>query len=242
MISRQLFAFFLFIVVEAQAFSSCVPARMSIILRNNKLLSTINNDFVNEMIFSEEIPLHYRKAILSLQQDIEKERKALKEKEVEIERALKEVEKALKEKEIERAEKTEVVNILSRMNQENTMLAPRAIIEYVESFVMPAYKIVGNSRKEKWKVFFTNSTIGANIYNCILESNPLWKKTPTDIAERMHNMYQYSSDYHHQSSLQIQETKELNLQAKLLLQSYNVILCIAKHCEITLFDLNDNNN
>jgi hypothetical protein len=154
--------------------------------------------------------------------------------EAQIEKAQKETAYARLETADARRETADAIETLQKLSIENSLLAPRAVIEFVEIFVIAkAYNISG-SREQKWEAFFRDTDIGRNILRCVSEENPLWEKDPKRLAGRVKSIYSYSSDYYHQTSLEIQETKRLEVSGKLLKQTLNFINCVAKNCELKL--------
>jgi hypothetical protein len=153
---------------------------------------------------------------------------AQKDKETEIEKAKKE--KAIVEKEL-----VESITLINTLNRENSLMAPRAVIEFVETFVFSKYGVKGTNRVEKWEYFFTKIDIGQRILQCIVEKIPLWTSKPRTVAERVSDIYRSSSDYHHQTSLEIESTKQLNIsESALVKQTFYFICCVAENCGLRL--------
>ena len=62
----------------------------------------------------------------------------------------------------------------------------RALIEYVENFVIPPNKPNQTiTRRDKWTTFFTTDSRGQAAYSCIVRANPIWSKGEQNIAERL---------------------------------------------------------
>jgi hypothetical protein len=147
-----------------------------------------------------------------------------------------EKEKALKEKEQVLNELLKSNTLIRDLQRDNSLLAPRAVIEFVETFVFDKYQEVkGTSRVEKWESFFLNIDIGKRIYSCTKRKIPLWSGKERTMAERVADMYRSTSDYHHQTSLEIEETKLLSLnQTAVVQQTVIFITCVAEHCGLKL--------
>jgi hypothetical protein len=117
------------------------------------------------------------------------------------------------------------------------MMAPRAVIEYVESHEFPKLKIAGSSREEKWENFFSNDEIGRRLLGCLCARNKGWEQSPKKVGRRLQGLYQYSSDYHHSTSLEINDTRNISipkLNSTLVIQTLNVIHCIAEHFQLQI--------
>ena len=100
----------------------------------------------------------------------------------------------------------------------------RGLIEYVEMFEMPQNKL---SRKQKWTTFFTNDPRGKVAYTCILSTNPGWDSGEFKIADRIASAYQFQSDPHHSSALEINSGVNFVVkQESMELQLFNVAKCL----------------
>jgi hypothetical protein len=112
--------------------------------RKTHLLTDPN--FEKSVIFDVTIPEEFRKAFLNLL--LEKEGAEAQKEKAE---ALKEKAEAKKETADARLDTADAIKTLEKLSIENSLLAPRAVIEFIEIFVIAkAYNICG-SREQKWK-------------------------------------------------------------------------------------------
>jgi hypothetical protein len=218
--------------------------------RSPKLL-LLGLEYDTDFIFNVNIPedarkSYYEKCVQCL--NLEKNEKiAIAEKETETakketETAKKEIETAKKETETAKREKTEVEKALSQqlhniqeITRDNSLMAPRAVIEFVETFVFNKYNVSGSSRSAKWEKFFTDVSIGQRILQCTTKKIPLWSSKAKAMAERVSDIHRSSSDYHHKTSLEIESTKELDLsKSAVVQQTLEFLICVAEHCELKL--------
>ena len=211
--------------------------------RSPKLL-LLSLEYDTDFIFNVNIPEDVRKSYfekcvqcLNLNEKIAV---AIAEKETET--AKKETETAKKETETAKREKTEVEKALSQqlyniqeITRDNSLMAPRAVIEFVETFVFNKYNVSGSSRSAKWEKFFTDVSIGQRILQCTTKKIPLWSSKATAVAERVSDIHRSSSDYHHKTSLEIESTKELDLsKSAVVQQTLEFLICVTEHCELKL--------
>ena len=121
-------------------------------------------------------------------------------------------------------------------------LTPRAIIEYVEYFLMNEKKYQGQNRVKKWAIFFDDTKEGRAILECIRNSTPGWQENAQGMAVRIASIYQFTSDYYHATSHGI-AAKEVLVLDKLAhhIQIYNAMVCIADVLGIQYKAKNDAN-
>ena len=157
--------------------------------RSPKLL-LLSLEYDTDFIFNVNIPEDVRKSYfekcvqcLNLNEKIAV---AIAEKETET--AKKETETAKREKtEVEKALSQQLYNI-QEITRDNSLMAPRAVIEFVETFVFNKYNVSGSSRSAKWEKFFTDVSIGQRILQCTTKKSPLWSSKAKAIAERISDL------------------------------------------------------
>jgi len=188
------------------------------------------------MVLNESIPREYREQLLSshFNEKVFKIQAEIEESHKETEVAKKETEAARKDVLAERLEKVKHEALLEKMYARATMMKPRSALEYVETHVMPMYNVTaGLGREEKWTMFLSTTPIGKDIATCISKEIPLWGSNAKAIAGHLKSMYQYSSEYHHETSLEIHETKSIEInRGQMLSQAFTVITCIAAICDL----------
>lgn len=116
---------------------------------------------------------------------------------------------------------------MATINDANTAMAPRAVIEYVEAYEMPKFNITGGTRGYKWDLFLKTST-GKELLECVGKNIPTWTNSTKEITFRIQGIYQYSSDYYHSSAYEINETKEIITKGEMISQLMMLMMCIAK--------------
>lgn len=202
-------------------------------------LSLKESTFNTDMIFDDALPEGVRRLVFEMQMQIK-----LKEKEIEIiqlkkDNDMKDKEIEIKDKEIEIIQlKTEKDNLLTKMmeiNDKNALMAPRGVLEYVEQFEFPNYEVKGGTRAEKWEYFFKEKELGKSLFKCLKAKNTGWTGNEKNIASKLDYIYQASSDYHHSTSLEISESRNISiprLKETVVIQTFNTILCIAEHFQL----------
>ena len=84
-----------------------------------------------------------------------------------------------------------LTNSLEKAQSRLNCLTPRAILEYVEVWVMPIEtKKLG--REERWQTFLAETEAGRAISDRILCENKQWKES--SLANRIAGLYQHMSD------------------------------------------------
>jgi len=123
-------------------------------------------------------------------------------------------------------------------------VTPRAVLEYVENWVMPE-KAKGQNRLERWKAFF-DSEEGKQLCDCIAEENKMWLiYAPTNanakwtksyvIAERINILFKQLGDMVHEGAHNINATKSFVLtRLDINAQAFNVAACIASHFDLEI--------
>jgi hypothetical protein len=185
---------------------------------------------VNDVVFDKSIPDHVKQSYLELFQRAERA-----EKEKEKERA--ETEKQRAEKAVVQRDLDQALSTIEKVNRDNSLMAPRAIIEYVEIFIFSKYASFPKTkdRVQKWEHFFKNIDVGQKILDCLSEKNVLWGKNATSIAQRVDAMFQSSSDYHHKTSLEINEENSVSISRKaVVMQTFNFVVCVAENLQLQL--------
>ena len=116
----------------------------------------------------------------------------------------------------------------------NAAMNPRAVVEYVENFVMPSEAAYAKKkdRREKWETFLKDETTnGPNILKCLREEVPTWN-TATKAAAQISNLYSYTSEGAHVTSYEIADNPmapvRIDEGPALLLQGGKAMLCIGK--------------
>ena len=214
----------------------------------NEMLQFVFNDAFPQKSRESYLSIYLDKALANKELEIKDKELALgkvlnnkeleiKDKEFALDKVLTNKELEIKDKDVALLKKDllmkDLATEISKLNDDNSKLTPRAIIEYVEIFVMDKYEInKKQTREQKWIKFLESTDIGKQICLCIEKDNPLWGKGSKEIATRIKSMYQVSSDYHHCTSLEINDTKSIPLKAKELMQSFNLMRCIAVCCDL----------
>jgi hypothetical protein len=128
----------------------------------------------------------------------------------------------------------ELQRLLREAITRNAAMNPRAVIEYVELFVMPrdATYIKTKDRRVKWESFLTDDTTsGPSIVHCLREDVPMWN-TPAKAAAQISSLYSYTSEGAHVTSHEIADSPStpvrIDVGPSLLLQGANAMLCIGK--------------
>ena len=131
---------------------------------------------------------------------------------------------------------------LIEANKELNNLSPRALIEYVEESIMPSnikeMKINGKYIKkvDKWELFLNSTDTGKRIVTCINSEIPKWKGNALQIAKRISSIFDYTSDHHHVTALEINETKTVRIdETGMLMQTFLAMSCLAKACDLKVF-------
>jgi hypothetical protein len=132
----------------------------------------------------------------------------------------------------------ELIRLLNEAVTRNAAMNPRAVIEYVELFVMPsdAEYIKTKDRRQKWEAFLKDeNTRGPNIVRCLLDDVPTWS-TAAKAAAQISNLYSYTSEGAHVTSHEIADNPlapiRIDEGPSLLLQGGKAMLCIGRVLEI----------
>ena len=128
----------------------------------------------------------------------------------------------------------ELQRLLSEAITRNAAMNPRAVIEYVELFVMPsnAAYFKTKDRRLKWEAFLKDdSTSGPNIVHCLCKDVPKWN-TAAKAAVQISSLYSYTSEGAHVTSHEIADDPSAPIRIdegpSLLLQGGKAMLCIGK--------------
>jgi len=128
----------------------------------------------------------------------------------------------------------ELQRLLSEAITRNAAMNPRAVIEYVELFVMPsnAAYFKTKDRRLKWEAFLKDdSTSGPNIVHCLCKDVPKWN-TAAKAAAQISSLYSYTSEGAHVTSHEIADDPSAPIRIdegpSLLLQGGKAMLCIGK--------------
>ena len=131
-------------------------------------------------------------------------------------------------------QKRELQQLLREAITRNAAMNPRAVVEYVENFVMPSEAAYAKKkdRREKWETFLKDETTnGPNILKCLREEVPTWN-TATKAAAQISNLYSYTSEGAHVTSYEIADNPmapvRIDEGPALLLQGGKAMLCIGK--------------
>jgi len=146
-------------------------------------------------------------------------------------------------------------NALGKMIDAKCAANPRAVMEYVEAFVMatlPPFQANSSdsqkptkiakpytslSRREKWAAYFQDPNgQGPYILQCILSKNPLWEKSADRVAGRLCHVYDSNSDRHHSTSHEINADRNTPvwITGSLAGQLVNAIICIGENLGLTI--------
>ena len=146
-------------------------------------------------------------------------------------------------------------NALGKMIDAKCAANPRAVMEYVEAFVMatlPPFQANSSdsqkptkiakpytslSRREKWAAYFQDPNgQGPYILQCILSKNPLWEKSADRVAGRLCHVYDSNSDRHHSTSHEINADPitPVWITGNLAGQLVNAIICIGENLGLTI--------
>jgi hypothetical protein len=128
----------------------------------------------------------------------------------------------------------ELQRLLSEAITRNAAMNPRAVIEYVELFIMTsnAAYFKTKDRRLKWETFLQDdSTNGPNIVHCLCKDVPKWN-TAAKAAAQISNLYSYTSEGAHVTSHEIADDPSAPIRIdegpSLLLQGGKAMLCIGK--------------
>ena len=132
-----------------------------------------------------------------------------------------------------------LTNSLEKAQSRLNCLTPRAILEYVEVWVMPI-ETKKLSREERWQTFLAETEAGRAIRDRILYENKQWKES--SLANRIAGLYQHMSDslYDHMHVLHTIKQPH-DIQQKVILeklgltaQAFNAASCIAIALELKI--------
>jgi hypothetical protein len=188
---------------------------------------------VASLILDDSTPLTTRRMLLSMQ--ISKTRaqwqQSLAESRGQWQQSLAESRIALIDAQ---EQERELQRLLSEAIARNAAMNPRAVIEYVELFVMPsnAAYFKTKDRRLKWEAFLKDdSTSGPNIVHCLCKDVPKWN-TAAKAAAQISSLYSYTSEGAHVTSHEIADDPSAPIRIdegpSLLLQGGKAMLCIGK--------------
>ena len=129
----------------------------------------------------------------------------------------------------------ETMRLLETAMTRNAAMNPRAVIEYVELYVMPkdAPYFKSKDRRKKWESFLKdNTTNGPAIMQCLKEKVPSWSGE-FKAADQISSLYSYSSEGLHVTSHEIADNPGgfpicITEGPSLLLQGGKAMLCIGE--------------
>jgi hypothetical protein len=136
---------------------------------------------------------------------------------------------------IEQQRGNETMRLLEAAMTRNAAMNPRAVIEYVEMYVMPKDAPYSNSkdRRKKWESFLLDDTTnGPAVMKCLKEKVPSWGSA-SKAAEQLSSIYSYTSESVHVTSYEIAENPKgvpirITEGPSLLLQGGKAMLCIGE--------------
>jgi phosphoribosylanthranilate isomerase len=136
---------------------------------------------------------------------------------------------------IEQQRGNETMRLLEAAMTRNAAMNPRAVIEYVEMYVMPKDAPYFNSkdRRKKWESFLKdNTTNGPAIMQCLKEKVPSWSGE-SKAADQISSIYSYTSEGVHVTSHEIADNPggfpiHITEGPSLLLQGGKAMLCIGE--------------
>ena len=186
---------------------------------------------VASLILDASTPLPTRRLLLSMQAATTTIRGQWQQSLAESQQSLAELQMTLmKTQEQER----DLQRLLREAVTRNAAMNPRAVVEYVENFVMPSEAAYAKTkdRREKWETFLKDETTnGPNILKCLREEVPTWN-TATKAAAQISNLYSYTSEGAHVTSYEIADNPmapvRIDEGPALLLQGGKAMLCIGK--------------
>lgn len=124
-----------------------------------------------------------------------------------------------------------ITTITQAMTTSFNQLIPRAVIEYVEKWIMTD-ELYGRlkNRVARWEYFFKSDVIGQDIFDCALKVNPMWEKSALKIADRVNGFYQFNSDEYHSSSHDIATKSKPFILDKFVMnaQMFQFFICVSK--------------
>ena len=125
-----------------------------------------------------------------------------------------------------------LTNSLEKSQSRLNCMTPRAILEYVECWVMPI-STIKESREKRWQHFLTETKTGKDISLCILRENKQWQEH--SLAKRIIGLYQHTSDSIHSQSHDIHTTQKVVLEKLgLTAQAFNAASCIASSLDLKI--------
>jgi RNA-splicing ligase RtcB len=216
--------------------------------------------------FNESIPKDFRSYCLNVTRELSKAQVQIAEAQTQITEAQMQITEAKAQAQIAEAKaeakiatsKVEVLgaeNALGKMIDAKCAANPRAVMEYVEAFVMaklPPFQANSSdsqkptkiakpytslSRREKWAAYFQDPNgQGPYILQCILSKNPLWEKSADRVAGRLCHVYDSNSDRHHSTSHEINADRNTPvwITGSLAGQLVNAIICIGENLGLTI--------
>ena len=136
---------------------------------------------------------------------------------------------------IEQQRGDETMRLLETAMTRDAAMNPRAVIEFVELFVMPKDAPYFNSkdRRKKWESFLKdNTTNGPAIMLCLKEKVPSWSGE-SKAADQISSIYSYSSEGVYVTSHEIADNPggfpiRITEGPSLLLQGGKAMLCIGE--------------
>ena len=136
---------------------------------------------------------------------------------------------------IEQGRGEETMRLLETAMTRDATMNPRAVIEYVELYVMPkdAPYFKSKDRRKKWESFLKdNTTDGPAIMQCLKEKVPSWSGE-FKAADQISSIYSYTSEGLHVTSHEIADNPGgfpicITEGPSLLLQGGKAMLCIGE--------------
>ena len=189
---------------------------------------------VASLILDASTPLPTRRLLLSMQTATTTIRGQWQQSLAESQQSLAESQQSLAELQMTLMKTQEQERDLQRLLREavtrNAAMNPRAVIEYVELFVMPsdATYIKTKDRRQKWEAFLNDdNTSGPNIVHCLCKDMPTWN-TAAKAAAQISSLYSYTSEGAHEIADDPSAPIRIDEGPSLLLQGGKAMLCIGK--------------
>ena len=198
---------------------------------------------IESLILNDSIPMESRRALLAMINDVSsaaQNKSALKVAAAQDISAVKvaaahnisDLKEALW---IEQGRGEETMRLLKTAMTRDATMNPRAVIEYVELYVMPkdAPYFKSKDRRKKWESFLKdNTTNGPAIMQCLKEKVPSWSGE-FKAADQISSIYSYTSEGLHVTSHEIADNPGgfpicITEGPSLLLQGGKAMLCIGE--------------
>ena len=194
---------------------------------------------IESLILNDSIPTESRRALLAIINDVSsaaQDISDLKETLGTVKLAAAQDISGLKEALwIEQGRGEETMRLLETAMTRDATMNPRAVIEYVELYVMPkdAPYFKSKDRRKKWESFLKdNTTDGPAIMQCLKEKVPSWSGE-FKAADQISSIYSYTSEGLHVTSHEIADNPGgfpicITEGPSLLLQGGKAMLCIGE--------------